>query len=327
MVARVLTTTQDQQVAELYKSGLSSIKIAAMFGVCPAAVINSLKRMGVTRRTNRAFNDETETEIVRLYKKGISTIKLGQMYSVCHSTISKVLIRRGVARRARKYFFNEHIFDCLDSPAKHYWLGFCYADAYALPSKSLRVKLKADDYTHLEKLAEFLGHSGPITFHESVLNGKTHQGCLLQVYSRHLANRLNEMGVVKGRSHFSLTKQCLLLGLERHFIRGVLDGDGTIFLTKKGGPVIGFYERPDLLVWLRTYFAENLDTKPNKTITHSPPIAQLCYGGGIQVTRILKYLYKDATVFLERKKIKADEIISRWGHKSHYGEWKQCRLL
>ena len=105
--------------------------------------------------------------------------------------------------------------------------------------------------------------------------------------------------------------------LIHHFMRGYFDGDGTIHIKFDKNKdqlqfkVIGTYE------FLRGYenvFLNKLykvipkEDLPFATKEHNN-IRTLAYGGNGICRKIYRFLYKDATVFLERKKSIFEEII------------------
>jgi intein-encoded DNA endonuclease-like protein len=94
-------------------------------------------------------------------------------------------------------------------------------------------------------------------------------------------------------------------GLLHHFIRGYFDGDGSVSLdTARNNLHVSIAGTKKFLESLSVALFQNI---PNYTLTklHKPTnceIHLLQKGGNKQLKGLYTYLYKDATVFLERKK-------------------------
>ena len=87
-------------------------------------------------------------------------------------------------------------------------------------------------------------------------------------------------------------------------MRGYFDGDGSICISNNQAhfTVIG---TPDFLNGYEKYLLEGINKKtPNKrrhTKRYHEQTEWIVYGGNKQCKKIYDYLYKDASVFLERK--------------------------
>lgn len=129
----------------------------------------------------------------------------------------------------RKYTLNEEFFDELNEKSA-YWLGFLYADGYVRKRKSseLRLKLKEDDKSHIEKFNNDLGSNSPIKYYS---DGKSNS-CYVSINSNKLVSKLFELGCVQNK-----TQEIRLPNIPNefinHFIRGYFDGDGSIYKVKK----------------------------------------------------------------------------------------------
>ena len=108
------------------------------------------------------------------------------------------------------------------------------------------------------------------------------------------------MGIIPRRGHFHLTQVVLPEYLERHFIRGFMDGDGSLS-KKQSRQRIRFYGQQDILKWIRLVLSQELGTNPNISIREKTGIKVLSYDGGRQCRKIISWLYEDATIWLSRK--------------------------
>ena len=104
--------------------------------------------------------------------------------------------------------------------------------------------------------------------------------------------------------------------MQRHFIRGYFDGDGTL----------GYYQRKDSLEYFveiisTKNFCENLSRIVNKNIKINSLLrlsdpktnsitTKFYVRGRLQIIEFLNWLYKDAVIFLPRKNKKYLEILA-----------------
>ncbi len=256
----------------------------------------------------RNFTDVEELQIAHLYSVGGFSLKaIARTYGWKHHiSFTSALKRQGIkqrspAERNRLYQLNPHVFDKINNELATYWLGFIYADG-CVHKRSLQVSLKTSDKTHLEKLKEFLESEAPIK-HVQVGSGKTdkkYKQVLLLVTDKHLSNRLRNLGIAVGRNNFNNCISQIHPHLYWHWIRGLFDGDGS-FHTRPGTSFVG--DR-NLLEFIRKTLANQVSTNPKVKI-HKHPTAKihtLVYGGRPQTLKIAKWLYTDATIWLDRKR-------------------------
>ena len=189
---------------------------------------------------------------------------------------------------------NHSVFDELTSEAL-YWIGLLYTDGH-IESKEHSVELVQhnSDILHLEKFKVFLGSNRKIK--------PDHGDCSrLRVNSTKIYNRLVELGFSSCKSWN--IKPHELLKNSRDFWRGCVDGDGGIYLkTEK--------TRSDTITLcgtLETIFGFIIFLNDNLTIsskypspTSSENLYQVHYYGQ-EAKEVARLLYKDATVYLERK--------------------------
>lgn len=86
-----------------------------------------------------------------------------------------------------------------------------------------------------------------------------------------------------------------------HFIRGYYDGDGGVYVTykKRRGALFRICGTLDLLNVIKDILKE--ETNANSNVHQVGNIYRINSAGSVQVERILDWLYKDATIWLDRK--------------------------
>lgn len=213
----------------------------------------------------------------------------------------------------RKYKLDEECFKTIDSEAKAYWLGFLAADGYICSSKVVGCKLGIKDVEHLKKLGMFFKTDMPIYLGknngEFSADGGT-SWAALTVTSRIMYNDLSKFFSNKKSS--TLEFPVIDDELVRHFIRGYFDGDGSVFpvrLKKYGREYVycgaSILGREVFLQKLYPYLPFNMSKAP---IYPNKSVYSLQFSGNRRCALLYDYFYSGASVFLERKKLRFEEL-------------------
>lgn len=124
----------------------------------------------------------------------------------------------------RKYFFNEKLMDTWTKESA--WiLGWVLTDGYIYEKRSPHVVLTIKDYSVVDNIRK--------VFNDIRLPKERRAGLYtIMLNSRYLVNRFVELGVYQNKS--------LTVGLPQipdeyfyHMLRGVLEGDGCLFVRKQ----------------------------------------------------------------------------------------------
>lgn len=255
---------------------------------------------------------------MELYNSGLSTVKIGKMFGKHYSTVRNVLINNGVKLRnnkinSRKYTINENYFKNIDTEEKAYWLGFIYADGYIsnVGSKKIGIAIKSSDIKHLEKFNKSLDSTYPIKVYKNdTTYGNNIEYCRLIITSDTMFNDLLNQGVFEHKSLILQPPLSIPTHLLRHFVRGYLDGDGTI--SKNGNSYyVGFIGTKEFLEWLHTYIESNeIVLKIRLEQRHENCEALSFKIHGKNAYKLLKLLYDDSTIYLNRKYERYKEAIN-----------------
>lgn len=182
------------------------------------------------------FSDKQKDLVVKLYNECGSAPKVGRAFCVGNHVIERILKERGVERTGagrRLYQINEHYFDEIDTPNKAYVLGFLYADGSNVKSKrTISMSLEERDKDILERIRNEIGSERPLEFidysnkHDFGYTYKNQYRLLL--FSAHMCNVLESIGMVPNKSLIA-DFPILPSELIRHFVRGLFDGDGSVY--------------------------------------------------------------------------------------------------
>ncbi len=272
------------------------------------------------------FKEDEINNIIKSYCEGYSLYKLGRLYKTRDENIRNVLINNNITIRGRgvqvnkanyntnrKRFFNENYFEIIDSEHKAYWLGFMYADGNVYVRKSrngntkgasIEITLKREDEYQLYNFIDCIeGKNLEVKKREVLLNGNIYFASRVVLGSIKMARDLIDKGCMPNKSLILQFPRCLTSGLLPHFIRGYIDGDGCIAFgvyDKSSSFHVSLVGTYDFLTGVKNTLKNNhinsYDIKPEKSKAFS-----LTIGARDNLVNLYNYIYKDATIFLDRK--------------------------
>lgn len=261
---------------------------------------------------DRRFTDEEELEISKIYLSGKSARNIARIYELStHTAIIAALRRTNTKQRSpsdrnRLYTLNPYVFDVINEQSA-YWWGFIYADGY-IYRRTLTMRLSAKDKNHLYPLRDFMQSNSPIHDVEtSVLKStnKTYKISRIEFTSEYLKNRLQQLGVVTGRTNFQHAIQHLPISMRHHWIRGLFDGDGSIDFKKScGQPRVRIVGKLDCMMWVKSIFINDAKVKTKAKLYQHGKVFYISLDGRRIVSTVTKYIYNRANVCMERKKSK-----------------------
>jgi len=266
------------------------------------------------------FSPEEQQQICQQYIEGASGLKLAQQYDSKPHVIYGILRRHNISMRddrekSLKFRCNEHYFDIINTEHKAYWLGLLAADGYIKDATPLGfgISLKDEDKYILEELKKDIEFTGEIKTYTTKpgYSYTTTTYSRLVISSPYLRERLIQLGI---KSHKTTvltfpTNQQIPQPLIRHFIRGYIDGNGSI---THGGPTL--LDRPQIKVCGTYEFLTELQKilNTNHKINRKKEQQErninswnITISGRKDVLRILKLLYLDCSIYLKRKQKKA----------------------
>lgn len=241
-------------------------------------------------------------EIIEKYQSGLSCKKIADEYNVNKTTIYRFLKKQNISIRKysdyKIYKMNENFLDILDTEEKNYILGLFYADGFNIKNKNeFGIALSGDDKYMVEKIQELLETDRPIRHYFPSINGQeVHE---LRLNSEHFSNRLTELGCVCNKSLIIKFPNFIHNNFMRDFIRGVFDGDGSIYNINKNGKRIVLLGTHDFCEGIQKVLLDFLDIK--SFIYKNGNIYGVRFSKEKDVDKFFHWLYDDATIFLSRK--------------------------
>lgn len=244
--------------------------------------------------------------IKETYEKEGSFTRTAKIVGFPRRQVRQCLIEQGIEIVATKdkYTLDERAFDTVDNELASYWLGFIYAEGCVYDT-ALRINLHRRDMEHLEKIKSFLKTERPLLLYIRKDENNTPKA-LFSARNKHMSARLRQLGILPHRPNVLLCVSQIAQGMNRHFIRGYMDGDGSI---RKRQPGIRFIGATDILQWIIDTCAKEIGTNPKISLyeyKHTNKVKSMEFFRQQDVKRMLEYLYDNATVWLERKRKKTE---------------------
>lgn len=236
--------------------------------------------------------------IAQKYNCGINTIKRFLKYKNIE-LIKKDRIK--LYERYKKYTLNESFFENIDNEINAYWLGFLYADGCVMDNHKMALLIHKRDTDHMEKFKKDISSTYPI---RDAGRDRIHMICS----SRKICQDLISHGCMP-RKTFNLKFPILREDLIRHFIRGYMDGDGSIFQNNKGECAISFTGQPEFLYSMNKVF---INMGISKKIYHGKGCSELRITKKKDFYKLGHWMYENATVFMDRKQERFMRYIEQW---------------
>lgn len=260
-----------------------------------------------------SFSEIEEKRICYLYLSGKSCPKIAEIYKVGHKCISNVLKKHNIKcdqkNMIRKYSFDENYFDNIDTPDKAYILGLLFADGNNSINKStISLSLQEYDKDILYKIKDAINYNGIIkdvdVSNRVYGNGYISKNmCSLNIYSKRLCQVLSDKGMVKNKSLILEYPNYLPQDLNRHFLRGYFDGDGSIYKSNERNYnftiTSTFNFCKDALSIMRREL--NIGGNIYDASNHNGITKVVVISGRNQCKTVTDWFYNDSDLFLQRK--------------------------
>lgn len=257
--------------------------------------------------------EENELDIYdRYYNKNETINSIAESYGLKRHQLNyffdkKRWKRKSLSESKRKYTLDEHYFDEINTPNKAYILGLLYADGYNNTLiNNVVLSLSIKDKNFLEKIRNELKSNKPLNMYEYNQENKKYKSkpmVTMNLSSKHMSETLESKGMIPNKSLVLSFPNWLREDLKPHFIRGYFDGDGCVNISKNAN-------RINFSIVSSKYFCDDMQ----KYLSKNGIIVYINNHGGAKectkvlrvskkdtVKRLYELMYKDATLYLERK--------------------------
>lgn len=321
MTLKKLTKIEQQLAIKLYEEGSSLRTTAKKIGCSETTIFNLLKKNGIAARTKAGIYkiDYDSEKVIELYNSGKSAYEIQKIIG-CKSvnTVYNFIRKHCNIRNGRhgKPWNNNVNIDFFKEPLSEraqYWLGYLFADGSVYQNKekanpTISFEVSEKDGWIINEFKKDLNLDNKVQYIER-RNRKYRR---IQFTNKEISNDLIKYGITPGKT-WHIQK---FIGDEKtltgHMLRGFMDGDGWTTLDTSGiRGVIGFvgnWYSMEIIKWVLGY---KIGCNPDITIISNPEKndwPRLSYSRLNDIAKLYDFMYKDATLYLERKKEKLDRL-------------------
>jgi len=274
-------------------------------------------------RKLKELTEEQELDILQKRKSGIKRKDIIEEYGISDRHYQNVIIKNGgeLNKRVNKYSFNEDYFEKIDTEDKAYFLGFIVADGSV---NEVRLNISQKEPDILYEFEKF------IKLKDGVRKHTKRNIHFLNLTSSKLITDLNNLGIYQNKTMIvkypNIPKE-----LEHHFMRGVFDGDGCISIHKRREGSRDTTDRGQVNIcsgsidFIQKYvdrLNEMCGITKNKIRCPKGTYSVIDWGSFSDIEKLYVFFYKNATVYLERKKKTFEVAVSISNSKIKYRKSK-----
>lgn len=264
----------------------------------------------------RNITREMKENIVGYYKQKPMTIDhVAETFNICSPTVQKILDEYRIDRYTRTQLYSPnldvHYFDRLDTEEKAYFLGLIITDGCIYKAKGrqpmVALCIQETDAYILEAFKEEICSNKKLT--------PDGRGCYgLQIISEEFVNGLKQYGLHERKSLDCLFPDNIPRHLYPHLIRGIFDGDGSVSYYARHGrkshtKAVRFCSgNKQFLVDLIDLLYYECGAFRPSIYREKENLWSIRYASNENMIRIIDYMYRDAHIYLYRKKYICDLI-------------------
>lgn len=294
-MSRKYWSAEEEQFIRDNISNMSINGFSLFFNVEKVKIVDKIHKMGLnSSRARNIWWTETEDYILKNLYEYAPKHFIQNFLPDRHwpSIIQRATKVHGLTRYSQdQYDVDYNYFEYWDRE-NAYIFGFILADGHLINKnvKALQFELKKEDADILYKIKKALRYEGKVKL------GRTAR---LQINNAKIIKDLVEKGMPDyDKSRRASFPSSLPEEYYRDFIRGVIDGDGWIYVESDGRIDLGLCGNIDLIKPIKDLFP--IDCSKN-SIRKDKGHCWRFQIRGKKALAICDWLYKDATIFLDRK--------------------------
>ena len=225
-----------------------------------------------------------------------SARQVAKEYNLGKDKVTNELKRRGLLRPKADNSYTKTYFKDITTESQAYWLGFIYADGCVRSGGKdvLELGLSSQDINHLYKFKKDINFKGDI----KIKKVDKYSSCRIRLFGKDIIEDLINQGAYPRKSLILEFPKLVPFHLLRHFIRGYFDGDGSVY-ESNNKLSISFLGTENFLKDLQDVFTNKLGITKVKIYKHKH-ITEYKKSRK-DALKILDYMYKDCTIYLDRK--------------------------
>lgn len=222
------------EVIKSFKQACKALNID--YDKCLETIVSYHISTDLTFKNYFEKKEKIDAAIVKAYTEDYkSALTIQKELGLSQKYVAKVLSKHKVLKRSRQKTatFHIHYFEQIDTAEKAYFLGLLLADGNVNEKrKSVRIGLQEEDGYILERFKEAICSDNEVYFcHKPLKYPNRQHKKVFEVTSAKFYNDLNNLGIVPKKS-LVVKYPTINPIFEKDLIRGMLDGDGCIYIGK-----------------------------------------------------------------------------------------------
>ena len=319
-------------IIKMHNEGISATKISKELKIGQNTVCRVLSKAGIDISDKQKKREDPLTnhkdEIVQMYTSGMTSTEIAKKFNCIDSSIINRLRDWNIECRPcsfyKTHFINENFFEKIDTEEKAYIFGFFCADCHVNESGSIIFSII--DKEIAVKIANIMKYSCELQEMDGKINknqdGFTNKQYRMHFCSQKMRDDLVRLGCCYRKTYyldfpnFNQVPKNLI----KSYLLGLQDGDGSIYSSNSqwAASICGPF---NLCKGINDFIKEELNI--NGYVYYH----QKCSITDIYIYRIAKttdlktyldWLYKDATIYMERKHKKYLEFCDFYNTKFNH---------
>lgn len=298
------------EILEMYNSGIGSYSIAKKLNISKPTVLRLIKKYTNTRKAtvdkNNLLKDKLDLVIELFETKNMTEIS--KITGHGEPSVFNLLKKNGykTSKYKCKYNIDETYFEKIDTHNKAYTFGWFMSDGNVTERGKFRIQIQEEDSYILNDIKNDMKYDGEL-FYLKAKNERCKPQVLLNIDRQKIAQDLISLGcpctkslILELPSFDKVPKEFF-----NSFLRGFFDGDGSISLRGSSGVRCNITST-DIFCKSLSKYLKTIGIESGKFYYRNPdkPTGSMFFNKEDSI-KFLNYIYKDATLKLNRKYEKA----------------------
>lgn len=210
----------------------------------------------------------------------------------------------------RLYNLNDWFFADLSKETAAYWFGVLSAGGYLIPPNGVGIEISTRDRDWLCRFKSDLKFEGKIYTYSRSKFGRGNGGDRSRMVftSQQIYSDLMGLGLQPNKTNTLEFCRKLPYNSYRHYIRGIIDGDGSLcYNSKRRQWRLSVRGTSSVISGICEFIYKETDL-PFKEAKWKESTFYVEYYGNRMVRKVCDILYEDCSVYLVRKKQLSDEV-------------------
>lgn len=307
---KYITEEEQRIVLKMFMEGYNTVQIGKRIGKNNSSIGRFLKKNGLTPQNKKTgLLKADEEKIIELYRGGKTAREILPLFAnkvKSENTIMSIVKQAGINRgNGVQTDADVNYFETIDTEEKAYFLGLFLSDGNVHKVKrnteqyAIQICLQSKDSYILSRFKDEIHSLNKLRF------AKNRNECYFGIHSVKMAHDLMRYGVVPCKSLIAELNYDVPKDLFRHYIRGLFDGNGTVYKYKyKNGTErlrFGLYGTYKIVTQFQDWLVEQIGITKHK-IFNKGTVSFTVYQKEKDVRQFYDLIYKDTTIYLKRKK-------------------------